>query len=196
MSRSRLLVSFIFCMSISINSLAQDFFLGEIRWVAFNFAPSGWAFCNGQILPINSNQALFSLLGTTYGGNGTTSFALPNVSGRAMIHAGQGPGLSNYQLGTTGGQETVTLTEAQLPSHQHTLNGSTTTATEADPDGNLLATKQRTSLYTSDTTIENQVELNAQSVAATGGSQPHENRPPYITLNCIIALVGVFPSPS
>lgn len=196
MNRSRLLASFIFCMSISIHSLAQDHFLGEIRWVPFNFAPSGWNFCNGQILPINQNQALFSLLGTVYGGDGITNFALPDARGRVFIHAGSGPGLSNNNLGAKAGQESVTLTEAQLPSHQHALRGSTTTATETGPGDNLLATKQRTSLYTSDTAAENQIELNAQSVVATGGSQPHENRQPYITLNCIIALQGIFPVPN
>lgn len=196
MKRLLLVTSFVLCLTAPFKLFAQDFYLGEIKWVPYNFAPSGWAFCHGQLLPINTNQALFSLLGTTYGGNGITSFALPDMRGRVMIHAGQGPGLSNYQLGATGGQETVTLTEAQIPSHQHALNASTTTATETSPEGNLLATKQRTSLYASDTAVENQVELNAQSVAATGGGQPHENRQPYVTLNCIIAVVGIFPSQS
>lgn len=195
MTRLQLLALFILCLLISGKTQAQsEPFIGEIRWVPYNFAPRGWAFCSGQILPINTNQALFSLLGTVYGGDGITSFALPDVRGRVMVHEGAGPGLSNYTLGSKAGQESVTLTQAQIPSHQHALRASATTATETGPADNLMATKERTSLYTSDTAVENQLELNAQSVAPVGGGESHENRPPYITLNCIIALQGIYPS--
>ena len=169
-------------------------FIGEMRWVPYNFAPRGWAFCDGQLLPINQNDALFSLLGTTYGGDGRTTFALPDVRGRVMINAGRGPGLSDYQLGQEGGAETVTLTQSQMPAHTHQLNGSASIANSEKPDGSLPAAKQRTKLYSTDSGTP--VAMNSASIGSTGGSQAHENRPPYLTLHCIIALQGLYPSRS
>ena len=160
---------------------------------AGNFAPRGWAFAQGQILPINLNQALFALLGTTYGGDGRTSFALPDTRGRAVIGAGQGPGLSSYLLGQRGGVETVTLSTGQMPSHSHSvapaaLSGQGNSDT---PTGKVPARVPRQSLYSSATP---DVSMRATTSSATGGSQAHDNRPPFIAMNWIIALQGIFPS--
>jgi microcystin-dependent protein len=163
-------------------------FLGEIRPVSFNFAPRGWAFCNGQILSIQQNTALFSLLGTTYGGDGVTTFALPDLRGRVPISAGQGPGLSPYTEGETAGVETVTLQVNQLPAHTHAIkiaNPSTSTS----PAGLYPAVTSRL-IYNSTP----DVFLNPASVGFTGGSQPHNNRQPYLAISFIIALQGIFPS--
>ena len=170
-------------------------FIGQILIVGFNFAPRGWAFCNGQILSIAQNTALFSLLGTTYGGNGQTTFALPNLQSRVPLHFGQGPGLSGYSLGELSGTETVTLNSSQMPQHTHTntvaFNASNASASDTVPTGNFLAADNQYK-STANTT------LNAAAVQVTiqpaGGSQPHENRQPYLALNFIIALEGIFPS--
>jgi len=166
--------------------------IGEIMAVPFNFAPKGWALCAGQILPINQNTALFSLLGTTYGGNGTTNFALPDLRGRTPVSSGQGPGLSSYDLGGTGGVEQVTLTISQLPPHSHQAFGSTNVATTAAPAGDTWATQTRADLFSSSggTAMAPQ----ALALAPTGGAQPHENRSPYLVMNYVIALQGIFPS--
>jgi microcystin-dependent protein len=165
-------------------------FVGEISWVPYNFAPRGWAFCDGQILQIAQNTALFSLLGTTYGGDGRTTFALPDVRSRMMVHAGQGPGLSPRQLGQKGGEENVTLSAAEMPSHNHSQNASTGNPTSASPDNNVLASPRRTRIY------DNQanVTMAANTIGAVGGSQAHNNMPPYTVLHCIIALQGIYPS--
>lgn len=164
--------------------------IGEVQWFAGNFAPRGWALCDGQLLSIAQNTALFSILGTTYGGDGRTTFGLPDVRGRVIIHAGHGPGLSDYRLGQKGGSETETLTANQMPSHTHTLRGSSGSATSADPTGNVLASTGRTRVYADSANVN----MDASAIANNGGSQPHNNIQPYTVLNCIIALQGIYPS--
>jgi microcystin-dependent protein len=160
-------------------------FIGEIRLFGFHFQPVGWAFCRGQLLSIAQNTALFALLGTTYGGNGTTTFGLPNLQGRVAVGFGNGPGLSPVDLGEMAGAETVTLTSPQLPSHSHTMTGATGAATTNRPTG---AFSGAGNLYS---TTDN---VAMGPTGATGGSQPHENRQPYLGLNYCIALQGIFPS--
>lgn len=166
-------------------------FLGEIIMFGGNFAPRGWAFCSGQLLSIAQNTALFSILGTTYGGNGTTTFALPDLRGRVPIHPGQGPGLSSYVLGEAAGVENVTLLTTQMPAHTHVLtsNASTAAATDTLPTGNFLASDNQ---YTN--ASNTQMNANAVAIAPTGGSQPHTNIQPFLCVNFIIALEGIFPS--
>lgn len=168
-------------------------FLGEIRIFSFNFAPRGWAFCNGQIMSIAQNTALFSLLGTTYGGDGRTTFALPNLQSRVPLHFGHGAGLSSYSLGEQGGQETVTLATGQMPSHSHQAMGSTAGGSADSPAGAVMAQASRLNIYGSPQSL---TPMAAQAVGAAGGNQPHENRPPYLALNFCIALQGIFPSRS
>lgn len=165
-------------------------FIGEISWFAGNFAPRGWAFCDGQLLPISSNTALFSLLGTTYGGDGKTTFALPDMRGRVAIHRGQGPGLSNRSLGEKSGDESTTLTVNQMPAHTHALHASNSAATSASPSGAVPANTGRANNY--DSAVN--TDMNPSSIAATGGGQAHNNMQPYNTLSCIIALQGLYPS--
>jgi len=163
-------------------------FLSEIKIVSFNFPPKGWALCNGQFLPINQNQALFALLGTTYGGNGQTTFALPNLRGRVPIHTGNG-----HTLGEAAGSTSVTLNTQQLPTHLHTVTpaaNANNNASTVDPTNNFWANSGKTS-YTLD--APNSVML-PQALGSTGGSQPHNNMAPYLVLNFIIALQGIFPS--
>jgi microcystin-dependent protein len=163
-------------------------FIGELRLFPYNFAPRGWAFCNGQLIAISQNTALFSLLGTTYGGNGQTTFALPDLRGRVPVSAGQGPGLSSYSLGQTGGTETVTLLQTQMPAHNHQVAVSNGGATASRPAGNYLAAGG------SYTTPSDGNTLAPTAVTPSGGNQPHENTQPYLTLNWCIALEGIFPS--
>ncbi|UCH24902.1 MAG: phage tail protein [Trueperaceae bacterium] len=172
----------------------SDPFIAEIRIFAGNFAPRNWAFCNGQLLPIAQNTALFSLIGTTYGGDGRTTTALPNLKGRAPMHPGRGPGLTSRRLGEKGGVEAVTLTEAQMPNHTHTMTASPNPGEEADPAGNSLARSVGGSVYSTNTT--NLVSLASQPLPATGGNQAHNNLQPFLVLNFIIALQGTFPSRS
>lgn len=170
-----------------------DPFVAEIRIYPFNFAPRGWAFCDGQLLPISQNTALFSLLGTTYGGNGQSNFALPDLQGRAPMQPGQGPGLSLHDLGETGGSETVTLLESEIPSHSHALRANTDFADLQTPSpARSLARSQNALAYQ---TIPNQavVSLAPEALAPTGGDLPHNNMQPYLTLNFCIALQGIFP---
>jgi len=166
-------------------------FLGEIKMVGFNFAPRGYALCNGQILSIAQNTALFSLLGTMYGGNGQTTFALPDLRGRVPIHQGQGPGLSSYTIGQQSGVETVTLSTPQLPPHNHTVNASSA-ADSKNPSGNVPGVTGAGSSYSSTPTPG--VVMNAGMVTGGGGGQPHENRQPSLCINVVIALEGIFPS--
>jgi microcystin-dependent protein len=164
-------------------------FIGEIRLFSFGFAPRGWAQCNGQLLPINGNQALFSILGTTYGGNGTTNFAVPDLRGRMALHAGPTIG-----LGTRGGVEAVTLLASQLPAHTHALQSSTDFANAAVPGDALPAAKPRGGIDAYVSSAGSPLApLNPAALAASGGSQPHENRQPFNTLNMCIATVGLFP---
>jgi len=160
-------------------------FLSEIRIMSFGFAPKGWAQCNGQLLPINQNQALFSLLGTTYGGDGRVNFGLPDLRGRVQMHMGAG-----HTLGEKGGAEAVTISQTTMPAHNHTVTGSTTQGDKNTIAGNLLAHEvgKPYGAVTSTTT------LNPASIGNTGGSQPHQNMQPFLTLNFCIALQGIFPS--
>lgn len=166
-------------------------YLGEIRATSFSFAPRGWALCNGQTLAINQNQAIFALLGTTYGGDGQTTFNLPNLQGRVPLHFG-----ANILQGQLGGVEAVTLTTAQLPSHQHRLESSTDFANANTPGGALPAAKPRGGVDIYAPAGSPLAALNPTAVADTGGSQPHENEQPYLTLNFIIAISGIFPTRS
>jgi microcystin-dependent protein len=167
-------------------------FLGEIKIVAFNFPPKGWTFCNGQLLPINQNQALFSLLGTTYGGNGTSNFALPNLQGMAPMHFGNGAGLTPRSLGETAGSTAVTLLPTEMPSHTHTMTGTSAAGSASTPASALtLASGVTTYAPPADTGA-----MAAQALTPAGGGQPHNNRQPYLGLNFIIALAGIFPSRS
>jgi microcystin-dependent protein len=172
----------------------MDPFVAEIRIFPFNFAPKGWAFCDGQLLPLSQNTALFSLLGTTYGGDGKSNFALPDLQGRAPMHPGQGPGLSLHDLGETGGSETVSLLLGEIPSHSHTVNVSTqqgdvqqptTTSSIARPNGALP--------FVPGTPQPALAPMAGQMLAPAGGDQPHNNMQPYLTLYFNIALQGVFP---
>lgn len=172
-----------------------DPFVAEIRIFPFNFAPQGWAFCNGTILPIAQNTALFSLLGTTYGGNGQTTFALPNLQGRGPMHPGAGPGLSSRFLGEAGGTEVVTLLQSEIPSHSHVLQASTAAADEEgqkSPANALPGAQQATNpLYGA--LPGTAVTMADSSLSPIGASQPHNNMQPYLTLNFNIALQGIFP---
>lgn len=170
-----------------------DPFVAEIRIFPFNFAPKGWAFCDGQILPISQNTALFSLLGTTYGGDGKSTFALPNLQGSAPLHPGQGQGLSLYDLGQQGGTPFVTLIESEMPVHTHVLQATVEDGTQGTlTQGITLATSVAGTLY-QNVTNANLVQMSFQSLAPAGGSLPHNNMMPYLTLNFCIALQGVFP---
>lgn len=175
-------------------------FIGEIKLFAGNFAPRGYAFCNGQIQSIAQNSALFALIGTTYGGNGQTTFALPNLQSRVVLHQGQGPGLSNYTMGEQAGVETVTLLSNQIPQHQHSLNATTAQGSATTPGSAvMLATPVepgvQTSLYVvPGTSAVNPVPMASQSIGVTGGSQPHSNMMPTLAIHYIIAVEGLFPS--
>ncbi len=171
-------------------------FVAEIRIFPFNFAPTGWAFCNGQILPLSQNTALFSLLGTTYGGDGKSNFALPNLQGNAPMHWGQGPGLSLHDLGETGGSDTVTLLESEMLNHTHGINcidGARVGGQTGQPGNAILVVSpgMPVDAYTSGAT-QNQTMASGM-VAVAGGNQPHNNLMPYLTLNFCIAMQGVFP---
>jgi microcystin-dependent protein len=159
-------------------------FLGEIRIISWNYPPRGWAFCNGQLLPINQNQALFSLLGTTYGGNGQTNFALPNLQGRVPVHMGNG-----FSLGQQGGEITHTIIQSEMPAHTHVPVGSSNAADQGVPAGNYWALESSNAYATQPDSA-----LHPASVTNIGGSQPHTNLSPFLVLNYCIALLGIFPS--
>ena len=186
-------------------ALASEPFLGQIQYFGFNFNPRGWALCNGQLLDIAQNSALFSLLGTTYGGDGRTTFQLPDMRGRVPLHFGQGAGLTNRVIGSRGGAEQVVLNTTQIPAHNHALGTNATATLRADsgdastnvPAGNALADTKREDVYSG---VAPSVDMRSGSVVLggttdnTGGTQSHENMPPFLTVNCSIALVGLFPS--
>jgi microcystin-dependent protein len=167
-----------------------DPFVAEIRIFPFNFAPKGWAFCDGQLLPISQNTALFSLLGTTYGGDGKSTFGLPNMQGNAPMHPGQGPGLSLHDLGEVGGSDTVTLLQSEMPYHPHTLTASLSDGLFTQPPNQLFAQGVGVNIWGA--TGPN-TTLAWAAVTQAGGDQPHNNMQPYLTLNYCIALQGVFP---
>lgn len=169
-----------------------DPFVAEIRIYPFNFAPKGWAFCDGQLLPLSQNTALFSLLGTTYGGNGKSNFGLPNMQGNAPMHPGQGPGLSLHDLGETSGSDTVTLLESEMPWHSHPVESvpGNFSANTNVPTNNAFGKAAQGNAYTA---AANTVFLASQAISPAGGDQPHNNMQPYLTLNFCIALQGVFP---
>ena len=171
-----------------------DPFVAEIRIFPFNFAPKGWAWCDGQLLPLSQNTALFSLLGTTYGGDGKSNFALPDLQGRAPMHPGQGPGLSLHDLGETGGSETVTLLESEIPSHSHALQASNTQGISQTPVGTLPAGGVGGIAQYADPPGQGSLTpLAPNALAPAGGDQPHNNMQPYLTLYFNIALQGVYP---
>jgi microcystin-dependent protein len=172
----------------------MDPFVAEIRIFPFNFAPKGWAFCDGQILPLSQNTALFSLLGTTYGGDGKSNFALPNMQGNVPMHPGQGPGLSLHDLGETGGSDTVSLLESEIPSHNHNfmVSNQQSDIQQPQPSVALGRTVGATPFVTGSPTPA-LVQMSSNSLSPAGGDQPHNNLQPYLTLNFCIALQGVFP---
>jgi microcystin-dependent protein len=175
-----------------------DPFVAEIRIFPFNFAPKSWAFCNGQLLPLSQNTALFSLLGTTYGGNGTSNFALPNLQGNAPMEQGQGPGLTLRDLGETGGSQTVTIIDSEMPAHSHTFNANNGAGQNPNPGGEYFAegvwlsgnNRNTVQMYT---TNAPNVMMNPMAVSPAGSGLPHNNMMPYLTLNFCIALSGVYP---
>lgn len=168
-----------------------DPFVAEIRIFPFNFAPRGWAWCDGQLLPLSQNTALFSLLGTTYGGNGKSNFALPDLQGRAPMHPGQGPGLSLHDLGETGGSDTVSLLESEIPNHAHAVRGTNNDADRRTPAGMSLGKPPRGTPYFSG--AASLVSMSDSTLAPAGGDQPHNNLMPYLTFYFCIALQGVYP---
>ena len=168
---------------------ADEPFVGEIRWFAGNFAPRGWAFCDGQLLAVSQHDALFSLLGTTYGGDGRNTFGLPDMRGRMPMHVGTGPGLTPRRLGTKVGTETNKLTVNQLPAHQHSLHANSASGRASNPTGNVSGSIRRG--YSS---ADPNAVMSEQAVSNTGSGSPVANVPPFETLHCIIALVGVYPS--
>jgi len=193
MRQSLIVVALVLLGIVAAPTQAQNApFLGEIEIVGFNFAPTGWATCDGQLLSIASNTALFSLLGTQFGGDGIHNFALPDLRGRMAIGLGQGPGLQSYVIGETGGEEQVTLTVGQMPAHTHRAMGSSASADSTAVGGNVWGTTA-VFLYSSGSPS---VSMNPLAIGGVGGSLPHENRPPFLVMNFIIALQGIFPSRS
>jgi microcystin-dependent protein len=193
MKQKHLILVLVFVTFLSANKVTAQSspMLGQIAIVGFNYAPIGWALCDGQLLPINQNAALFSLLGTTYGGDGRTTFALPDLRGRAPIHVGNGPGLSSIQWGEKRGSETVTLTTANLPSHSHTLNASSAKATSNSPNGNYHADS---GLFDKDYTNSGGTSMGAQAISPTGENRPVSIRQPSLGMYYIIAVNGIFPT--
>lgn len=167
-------------------------FVGEIRMFAGNFAPRGWAFCDGQLLAVSQNDALFSLLSTIYGGDGRTTFGLPDLRGRVPIHAGSGPGLTNRRLGSKAGTENETLAVSQLPSHTHELQGTTTNGSQPNPGDHVLATNAVLEPYAANETLD--ATLASQTITNLGGSRSHTNLQPFLCIHFIVALFGIYPS--
>ncbi|MFC1685207.1 phage tail protein [Pseudomonadota bacterium] len=173
----------------SANAGAEPF-IGEIMWTAASFCPRGWANADGQLLPIAQNTALFSLLGTTYGGDGRTTFGLPDLRGRVSIHTGSGPGLSSYNQGAKGGEEKTSLSVAQMPAHNHQINASEDSSSK-NPNGSVLGGSKKKAY---DAPINVSTTLDNAAVSSTGNGREHENRQPYLTLRACVAMVGIFPS--
>jgi microcystin-dependent protein len=170
----------------------SDPFVGEIRMFGGNFAPAGWAFCQGQLVPISENEVLFNLIGTTYGGDGVQTFAIPDLQGRIPVHAGLGPGITQtYVIGEKAGVESVTLTTQQIPVHNHALIASADSASSASAANSVLAAPPSVAPYFASAPDSN---LGGQSIGAAGGSQPHDNTMPYLVISFIISLFGIFPS--
>jgi microcystin-dependent protein len=177
--------------------MPDEQFIGEIAYFPYNFAPKGWLPCDGRLLPINQNQALFSLLGTTYGGNGQTTFGLPNLNARSAVGTGQGPGLDSINLGQVGGQATVMLTKAQLPAHSHVLGASKTEATASGPTNAVPAQPfdpGASAAYKAYGPTDHTSTMPPATVTTAGGSQPFSIRSPYLGLQCCIAVTGIYPS--
>jgi microcystin-dependent protein len=168
-------------------------FVGEIRMFAGNFAPAGWAFCDGQLMPIAENDTLFNLIGTTYGGDGQETFALPDLQSRVPLHSGAGTGLQNYTLAETGGVEAVTLTTQQIPVHNHAFVASQSGASDPNPENHVIGSPPSLTMFITDTAV---APLNPASVVPAGGSQPHDNLQPLLVISFIISLFGIFPQPS
>src|SRR5258706_3020914 len=167
-------------------------YIGEIRMFGGTFAPAGWAMCNGQLMPISENDTLFNLIGTTYGGDGQETFALPNLQSRVPIHAGQGPGISQtYQLGETFGVESVTVTTQQTPIHNHAFLCSLNLTNTSDPTNQVVAQSTQINMFTED--VANK-QMNAATLQPQGGSQPHENMSPFLAISFILSLFGIFPT--
>lgn len=169
-------------------------YVGEIRMFGGNFAPAGWNFCDGSLLSIAENETLFNLVGTTYGGDGESTFGVPDLRGRAPIHQGQGPGLQNYVIGELVGVESVTITSQQMPAHSHSLVASTASANQITGAGGFLAAMPSLAPYISGNPPD--ASLNGGSILPSGGSQPHDNTQPYLVINFIISLFGIYPSPT
>ncbi len=167
-------------------------YIGEIRLFGGNFAPAGWAMCDGQLLAISDYDALFALIGTTYGGDGQTTFALPDLRGRVPVHAGSAPGGGSYVIGQAAGSETVTLTTNQLPAHTHTPLATSGTGTTANPTGAVFAAVSNQAVYVAGSPAD--VSMTSSSLTSAGGSQPHDNTMPSLAITFIIALYGIFPS--
>lgn len=172
----------------------SSYFLGQIQPFGFDFAPVGWAFCDGQIIPINQNPALFALIGTTYGGDGQTTMGLPGLQGRVPLHQGKGPGLSLRVMGESGGQENVTLNSSQIPSHNHQVMANNSPGTSAFPSDNFLAADSSGSdrIYSSGNSSV--TTMDPSMITSAGGSQSHNNMPPFLAINWCIAMQGIFPS--
>jgi len=183
------LLLFIPSLFIANHAIADEPFIGEMRYFAGNFAPRNWAFCDGQLLSISQNTALFSLLGTMYGGDGRTNFGLPDMRGRALIHSGNGPGLTPVTQGSISGTETVTMSVAQMPNHNHALLANDTAADTETPNGNAIAAEK---IYKAGQSADK--TLHTESIANSGSAQAIDTVQPYIALNCIIALQGLYPS--
>jgi len=191
MRRFSLLVLCVAGLLVVSCASAQDRFIGSISLVGYNFEQQGTAFCDGRLLPITQYEALFNLIGTTYGGDGQTNFALPDLRGRVAVGMGQGPGLSSYVEGEVGGEETVTLSLSQMPQHSHLALGSTTVGNTVSPLGNHWATGPRVLLYSAATNL---VQASDVAVEPAGGSQPHDNLKPYLAMNYVIWLYGLYPT--
>lgn len=192
MRRSSIPIAIFLVALMSVPAQAMNPFLGEIEIVGFTFAPNGWATCDGQLMSIAQNTALFSLLGTQYGGDGIHTFALPDLRGRMAIGFGQGPGLQPFNVGDAGGEEQVTLNITQIPAHTHQAIASSTPANELGVGGNVWGTTS-VFLYSSNSPS---APMNSLAIGSEGGGMPHENRPPFLVMNFIIALQGIFPARS